>query len=159
MEKRRPGRPPKIRPDEPPQEFIFEHEVEPGPIDDRPVSVRVKELVDKREVLAESITKSLSETSVMLNDLIALEQNIYLSLSQPDALLSDCPISPAFTKEWARQQLYAAGLKFGEDIWEGVISVKPFVERIRASNPWIMKFAKPPVTKKKGLEAIIEDSI
>lgn len=155
MEKRKPGRPPKIRP-EVSEADIFdgvpEVEVE---VDDRPIAVRVKELVDKREIIAEGITKLLAEASHSLNELIALEQDIYLSLSQPDALLSDCPISPAFTKEWARQQLYAAGLKFGEDIWEGVISVKPFVERIKLATPWIMKFAKPPVIKKKGLEAIL----
>jgi hypothetical protein len=137
------GRPPKDKPQ-------VDDEASPVTLEEA-----LKDRIATRTALAKKITELEYELAKCLGKFIDDDVTTYTMLSHPDCLFSDCPISSAFTKEWARQQLYASGLKFGEDVYDGEISVKPFSERIEACNPWIMKFSMPAKKSKTGIEAIL----
>lgn len=153
------GRPKKNRTEEQNKEMIDNEikDLDRNESDFKPsVHEEVESLIEKRRTLAMKITDMIASCSDSLKDILQLEQEIYVSLFKPDSLFSDCPISPSFTKDWARQQFYAAGIKWGEDIWEGELSVKPFIERIKEAEPWVMRYAKEPIKEKTGIEAIVE---
>lgn len=124
--------------------------------DPQALAAKIERRIKKRDASAKEIQASLDALYLQVQAFIDEDLKTYQSLSGPDALYHDSPISRAFTYEWIKQYMYKIGLEFVDIIClDGKIAIQEFVTRSDDASKWAMRFTKEQEKKKSGIEAIL----